>query len=85
MSPEAYAQVMEKRLLIITKANSRSTVHRAAYLDYIGFKIFDARRQHRRRAAVPRSVQLGRVPAPRVRDLPVVKRKVAEVRGRAPG
>ena len=36
MSPEAYARVMEKRLLIITKANSRSTVHRAAYLDYIG-------------------------------------------------
>ena len=33
---------MEKRLLIITKANSRSTVHRSAYLDYIGFKIFDA-------------------------------------------
>ena len=43
MSPEAYqAALMEKRLLIITKANSRSTVHRSAYLDYIGFKIFDA-------------------------------------------
>ncbi len=42
MSPEAYERVLEKRLLIITKANSRSTVHRSAYLDYIGFKIFDA-------------------------------------------
>src|SRR5262249_3572446 len=42
MSPEAYAKVLEKRLLIITKANSRSTVHRNAYLDYIGFKTFDA-------------------------------------------
>jgi len=29
-------------LLIITKANSIATVHRAAYLDYIGVKTFDA-------------------------------------------
>ena len=35
-------KALEKRLLIITKANSRATVHRSAYLDYIGFKIFDA-------------------------------------------
>ncbi|HEY8294144.1 MAG TPA: NAD-glutamate dehydrogenase, partial [Micrococcaceae bacterium] len=32
----------EKRALVITKANTRSTVHRAAYLDYIGVKSFDA-------------------------------------------
>lgn len=31
----------EKRALVITKANSRSTVHRPAYLDYIGVKSFD--------------------------------------------
>ncbi len=31
----------EPRLLIITKANSRSTVHRTQYLDYIGVKMFD--------------------------------------------
>ena len=30
-------------LLIITKANMRSTVHRHGYLDYIGIKRFDAR------------------------------------------
>ena len=42
MSPEAYARALEKRLLIITKANSRATVHRNAYLDYIGLKTFDA-------------------------------------------
>ena len=29
-------------LLIITKANSVATVHRATYLDYVGIKIFDA-------------------------------------------
>ncbi|WP_461171845.1 NAD-glutamate dehydrogenase [Arthrobacter sp. Z1-9] len=32
----------EKRALVITKANSRSTVHRSAYLDYIGVKSFDS-------------------------------------------
>ncbi len=36
------SKAREKRALVITKANSRSTVHRAAYLDYIGIKSFDA-------------------------------------------
>ncbi len=36
------AKARERRTLVITKANSRSTVHRAAYLDYIGIKSFDA-------------------------------------------
>ncbi len=34
-------KALEKRLLVITKANSRSTVHRSAYLDYVGIKSFD--------------------------------------------
>ncbi|WP_040421999.1 NAD-glutamate dehydrogenase [Actinopolymorpha alba] len=42
MSPEVRAKALEKKLLILTKANSRSTVHRPAYLDYIGIKKFDA-------------------------------------------
>ena len=33
----------EGTLLVVTKANSVSTVHRATYLDYIGVKTFDAR------------------------------------------
>ena len=78
MSPEAYARVMEKRLLIITKANSRSTVHRSAYLDYIGFKIFDADGKvvgERRFLGLFSSAAY----LTSVRDLPVVQRKVAEV------
>jgi glutamate dehydrogenase len=35
------AKAREKQLLIITKANSRSTVHRPVYLDYVGIKTFD--------------------------------------------
>ncbi|HEX6497719.1 MAG TPA: NAD-glutamate dehydrogenase [Micromonosporaceae bacterium] len=78
VNPEAYAKVMEKRLLIITKANSRSTVHRSAYLDYIGFKTFDAEGNvvgEKRFLGLFSSTAYQRS----VRELPVVKRKVAAV------
>ncbi|MBO2448363.1 NAD-glutamate dehydrogenase [Actinomadura barringtoniae] len=42
LPPEVREKATEKHLLVITKANSRSTVHRPAYLDYIGVKKFDA-------------------------------------------
>ncbi|HVQ86714.1 MAG TPA: NAD-glutamate dehydrogenase [Actinomycetes bacterium] len=42
LPPEVRAKAREKKLLVLTKANSRSTVHRPAYLDYIGIKSFDA-------------------------------------------
>ncbi len=45
LSPQAQAKARDHRLLIITKANSRSTVHRSTYLDYIGVKQFDERGQ----------------------------------------
>ncbi|MDN5743882.1 MAG: NAD-glutamate dehydrogenase [Nocardioidaceae bacterium] len=34
------AKAREKTLLVLAKANSRSTVHRPAYLDYVGVKTF---------------------------------------------
>ncbi len=36
------AKAREKTLLVLAKANSRSTVHRPAYLDYVGVKTFGA-------------------------------------------
>lgn len=36
------ATARDKRALVITKANARSTVHRGTYLDYVGVKSFDA-------------------------------------------
>ena len=40
--PEAAkAKAREKTLLVLSKANSRATVHRPAYLDYVGVKTFD--------------------------------------------
>lgn len=41
--PEAVkARARERSLLVLAKANSRATVHRPAYLDYVGVKTFDA-------------------------------------------
>ena len=41
--PEAVAsRARDKHLLVLAKANSKATVHRPVYLDYIGVKRFDA-------------------------------------------
>ncbi|MFG1775695.1 NAD-glutamate dehydrogenase [Micromonospora sp. NPDC049048] len=82
MTPEAHDRVAEKRLLIITKANSRATVHRSAYLDYIGFKVFDETGEV---VGERRFLGLFSTAAYRtsVQELPVVRRKVAEVLDRS--
>ncbi len=41
LPPSVRAKAREKKLLVLTKANSRATVHRPAYLDYVGVKTFD--------------------------------------------
>jgi glutamate dehydrogenase len=38
---EVRAKAREKHVLVLTKANSKATVHRPAYLDYVGVKMFD--------------------------------------------
>jgi glutamate dehydrogenase len=79
---EASARAREPRLLVITKANSRSTVHRPAYLDYVGVKTFDDTGQvvgERRflglftSAAYTQSIQ----------RIPVLRRKAAELMQRS--
>ncbi|WP_309107816.1 NAD-glutamate dehydrogenase [Arthrobacter sp.] len=70
----------EKRALVITKANSRSTVHRPAYLDYIGVKSFDAagnvNGERRFIGLFATSAYAGSV-----RDIPIVREKVEAVLG----
>ncbi|WP_323958923.1 NAD-glutamate dehydrogenase [Arthrobacter sp. JZ12] len=72
------AKAREKRVLVITKANSRSTVHRAAYLDYIGIKQFDAQGnvcgERRFIGLFATSAYTGSV-----RSVPIVRDKVNEV------
>jgi glutamate dehydrogenase len=38
---EIREQARKPELLIITKSNSRATVHRPGYMDYVGIKLFD--------------------------------------------
>ncbi|MCY7400575.1 MAG: NAD-glutamate dehydrogenase [Nocardioides sp.] len=41
LPPLVKAKARDKTLLVLAKANSRATVHRPAYLDYVGVKTFD--------------------------------------------
>jgi glutamate dehydrogenase len=41
LPPLVKAKAREKTLLVLAKANSKATVHRPAYLDYVGVKTFD--------------------------------------------
>ncbi len=41
LPPLVRAKAREKTLLVLAKANSKATVHRPVYLDYIGVKTFD--------------------------------------------
>ncbi|MFE1379483.1 NAD-glutamate dehydrogenase [Streptomyces sp. NPDC058740] len=75
---DARAKAREHKLLILTKANSRATVHRPSYLDYIGVKKFDAAGNvvgERRFLGLFSSAAY----TESVRRVPVVKRKVQEV------
>ena len=44
LGPKAFELARTRHLLVLTKANSRATVHRPPYLDYIGVKRFGAGR-----------------------------------------
>jgi glutamate dehydrogenase len=41
LTPQASAKAHERSLLVLTTANSKSTVHRVAHLDYVGVKTYD--------------------------------------------
>ncbi|PQZ95889.1 glutamate dehydrogenase [Arthrobacter sp. MYb227] len=76
------AMARDKRALVITKANSRSSVHRGVYLDYVGVKRFDAQGNvngERRFIGLFASS----VYTSSVRSVPVVREKVEAVLKRA--
>ncbi|GHE72218.1 NAD-glutamate dehydrogenase [Streptomyces longispororuber] len=75
---DARAKAREHKLLVLTKANSRATVHRPSYLDYVGVKKFDAEGNvvgERRFLGLFSSVAY----TESVRRVPVIRRKVEEV------
>jgi glutamate dehydrogenase len=72
----------EPHLLVLTKANSKATVHRRSYLDYIGVKRFDAEGRvigEWRFLGLYTSAAYNRNP----REIPVLRRKVTTVLERA--
>ena len=75
---DARAKAREHKLLVLTKANSRSTVHRPSYLDYVGVKKFDEDGNvvgERRFLGLFSSAAY----TESVRRVPVIRRKVQEV------
>jgi glutamate dehydrogenase len=79
---EMRAMAREPRLLVLTKANARATVHRPGYLDYIGVKRFDAEGRvvgERRFVGLYTSSAYHADP----RQVPLLRRKVEDVVKRA--
>src|SRR5436190_8545583 len=81
------AKARERTLLVLTKANARSTVHRPTYLDYVGVKRLDAAGnvvgEHRFLGLYTSSAY-----NTSAFEVPVLRRKVGEVMSRsgfAPG
>lgn len=75
---DARAKAREHKLLVLTKANSRATVHRPSYLDYVGVKKFDSDGNvigERRFLGLFSSAAY----TESVRRVPVIRRKVQEV------
>ncbi|WP_169566502.1 NAD-glutamate dehydrogenase [Sneathiella limimaris] len=75
MSPEVREFLHRPELIIVTKANARSTVHRPVYLDYVGVKKFDSKGQvvgEYRFTGLFTSAAYNRIP----RDIPYLRRKV---------
>ncbi|MFD4609493.1 NAD-glutamate dehydrogenase [Streptomyces sp. NPDC058440] len=75
---DARAKAREHKLLVLTKANSRATVHRPSYLDYVGVKKFNDKGEvvgERRFLGLFSSAAY----TESVRRVPVIRRKVEEV------
>ena len=80
--PRRRRDAQEPELLVLSRADIRSTVHRPSHLDYIGIRQFDAEgrvREVRRFLGLYTSAVYNRVP----RDIPLLRRKAAAVLGRA--
>ncbi len=79
---EARRHARDRELLILTKANSRATVHRPAFLDYVGIRRFDAAGnvvgEHRFLGLYSSSTY-----QESPRTIPVLRRKFARVVARA--
>jgi len=75
---KAQKQIDQRSLLILTKANSHSTIHRDSHLDYIGIKTYDKKGKvigEKRFLGLYTSVAYSRSP----RYIPLLRLKVSRV------
>jgi glutamate dehydrogenase len=82
VTPQVRKLARAPELLVLTKANSRATVHRPGYLDYVGVKRFDAKGRvlgEQRFLGLFTSTAYNAHPA----DIPLLRRKVKNVLTRA--
>ena len=82
LPPKVRERARARELLVITKSNTRSTVHRPGYLDYVGIKRFDAEGEvcgEHRFLGLYTSTAYMALPE----QIPLLRRKVAQVIGRA--
>ena len=80
--PRRQRDPQEPELLVLSRADVRSTVHRPSHLDYIGIRQFDTDgkvRGVRRFLGLYTSAAYNRVP----RDIPLLRRQAADVLSRA--
>ncbi len=78
MPPQARKLALSKNILIIAKTNTKSTVHRATYTDYIGVKRFNEKGEligERRFVGLYTSVAYHSSP----RHIPFLRHKVAKI------
>ncbi len=82
LPPEVRKLAREPKLLIITKGNSRSTIHRPGYLDYLGIKRFNEKGEvvgERRFLGLYTSAAYNRSP----RMIPLLNNKLKRILARA--
>ena len=82
LPPALKALARKPQLLVLTKANSRATVHRPGYLDYIGVKRFDEKGNvigERRMIGLYTTATYHANP----RDIPLLRRKISVLMARA--
>ncbi|KPK07988.1 MAG: NAD-glutamate dehydrogenase [Betaproteobacteria bacterium SG8_39] len=82
LPPKVRERARARELLVITKSNTRATVHRPGYLDYVGIKRFDAKGEvcgEHRFLGLYTSTAYMALPD----HIPLLRRKVAQVIERA--
>ncbi|HEU5178053.1 MAG TPA: NAD-glutamate dehydrogenase domain-containing protein, partial [Burkholderiales bacterium] len=82
LPPEARKRARVKELLVLTKANARSTVHRPGHLDYVGVKHFDANGEVRGETRFL-GLYTHTAYAAKPTEVPLLRRKLAAVMERA--